>query len=133
MSIAEEARSNIIALLKQCKFRELCDKYCDDQFLWTIKGSSVLSGIYNDKEEFFKKVIDRLNKQLLPGWKMHILDSYLDNDTLIVEMKGEVKAKSGKDYNNEYCWIFKFADNKIISITAYYDSLLVNQTLQESK
>jgi len=133
MSINQEIESDIIDMLKQCQFRKLCDTYFGDNFLWTIKGTSVLSGTYKDKEIFFDQVINRLNALLLPGWTMHILDSYVDNHTFIVEMKGEVKAKNGEDYNNEYCWIFKFRDNKIMSVTAYYDSLLVNKTLNENE
>lgn len=124
----------IVTLLQNCEFRTLCDTYCADNFNWTIKGSSILSGTYTDKDEFFAKVIDRLNKVLLPGWRMHIFDTYVADNTLIIEMKGEVKAKNGEDYNNEYCWIFKFnSAGKITSITAYYDSLLVNKTLNENE
>jgi ketosteroid isomerase-like protein len=127
--ISQQIRQNILDLLQKCEFRKLCDTYFADDFLWIIKGSSILSGEHHDKDEFFTNVIGRLNNVLLPDWKMHILDSYVDNDTLIVEMRGEIKAKNGEDYNNEYCWIFKFINDKITSITAYYDSLLVNKTL----
>jgi len=122
-------QQNIIDLLEKCEFKKICNLYFADNFKWTIKGSSVLSGIYTDKDAFFTKVLDRLTSVLQPKWDMHILNTYTDKDVLIVEMKGEVKAKSGDDYNNDYCWIFKFANEKIISVTAYYDSLLVNKIL----
>lgn len=123
----------IIHLLEKCEFKKLCDTYFADDFLWIIKGTSVLSGTYQDKNIFFEKVLDRLNRLLQSGWKMHILDTYVDHDALIVEMHGEVKAKNGQDYNNDYCWIFKFNNNKVIKLTAYYDSLLVNKTLNENE
>tara|TARA_R110000868_G_scaffold8205_7_gene42747 strand:- start:60816 stop:61199 length:384 start_codon:yes stop_codon:yes gene_type:complete len=126
-------RNDIIEQLKACEFRALCDKYFGNDFLWTIRGSSELSGTYTDIDDFFDNIIARLNALLLPGWKMHILDTFVDGDTMIVEMKGEVTAKSGNDYNNEYCWIFKFGDGVLKSITAYYDSLLVNKTLAENE
>ncbi len=131
--ISLKIQQQIVDLLRQCQFRVLCDTFFGNNFLWTIKGTSILSGTYYDKEEFFNKVINRLNKVLLTGWKMHILDTYAANNTFIVEMRGEVTAKSGKHYNNEYCWIFKFADNRITSVTAYYDSLLVNNTLADNE
>ncbi|HVV68634.1 MAG TPA: hypothetical protein VHE99_06345 [Gammaproteobacteria bacterium] len=98
MTINPKIQQQIINYLQQCRFRALCD-----DFLWTIKGSSILSGTYYNKEEFFSKVIDRLSNVLLPGWKMHVLGTYLTDNTFIVEMRGEVTAKNGKDYNNEYC------------------------------
>lgn len=131
--IDNQTQKHILELLKQCEFGKLCDTYFDDNFVWTIKGSSILSGEYHGKEEFFSKVLNRLNNVLLPEWKIHILNSYIDNDAFIVEMRGEMKAKNGRDYNNDYCWIFKFAKNKIVSVTAYYDSLLVDKTLIENE
>ena len=133
MGLNPKTKQAIVNHLENCEFRLLCDTYCSDEFLWTIRGTSVLSGTYRDIDQFFDVVINRLNQCLLPGWKMHILDTYDCGDTFIVEMKGEVKTKAGGDYNNEYCWIFKFDGDKVSSITAYYDSLLVNNTLAENE
>ena len=130
MSISKAAQQNIMNLLRRCEFRKLCDTYFSDEFLWIIKGSSLLSGTYSDKENFFETVIDPLSKLMLPNWKMHIVEKYVDGDTLIIEMRGEAKTKNGGNYNNEYCWIFKFENGKVTSLTAYYDSLLVNKTLK---
>ena len=134
MTINNETQEQIITFLKNCDFRSLVDIYFADDFLWIIKGSSILSGTYTNKDIFYAQVIKRLSNVLQADWRMHILEIYVAGNTLIVEMRGEVKAKNGQDYNNEYCWIFKFNDNnKIVSITAYYDSLLVNKTLAENE
>ncbi|MCK4608886.1 MAG: hypothetical protein KAT71_05360 [Gammaproteobacteria bacterium] len=130
MPIDNQTTQAIVKLLKNCQFKELCDTYFGNEFMWIIKGTSILSGIYSDQDVFFEKVINRLKDAVLPGWKMHILDAYVAGNVFIVEMRGEVKTKRGRNYNNEYCWIFKFDGKKIASVTAYYDSLLVNQTLQ---
>ena len=82
-NLSNETRQKIIKLLEGCEFRKLCDIYFDDNFLWIIKGTSLLSGTYKDKEVFFEKVINRLSKLLRPGWKMHILGVYADDDALI--------------------------------------------------
>lgn len=94
----DKVQKHILSLLEQCKFRQLYGTYFMDDFFWIIKGSSVLSGEYYDKDEFFTKVIDRFNAVLLLGWKMYILNSYINDDVLIVEMRGEVKAKNGQGY-----------------------------------
>lgn len=129
MPINQTIREHIVELLKKCEFRTFCDMYFANEFLWVIKGTSILSGTYNNKEQFFEKVINRLNSALLPGWKMHILNTYVENNAFIIEMRGEVKTKLGGDYSNEYCWILNFKDNKIVKLIAYYDSLLVNNTI----
>ena len=129
MNISNKTVQKIIDLLKACDFKTLCNTYFADNFMWTIKGSSILSGTYKNKDIFFKQVLDRLSNIVQPGWRMHILDTFFDYVVFIVEMNGEAKTKNGQDYNNDYCWIFKFANDKIVSITAYYDSLLVNKIL----
>ena len=134
--LSKIVKNDIVELLKTCQFGELCDKYFSDNFLWVIKGSSVLSGTYNNKEEFLAKVISRLSSLIATGWKMNITNTYLDNEQriLIIEMQGVAKTITGGDYNNEYCWILQFDENynKVIKLTAYYDSLLVNQTLVDA-
>ncbi len=120
----------ILEQLKNCQFKLFCDTCFADDFHWIIRGSSILSGEYYGKEEFFNKVINRINSKVLPGWTMNIRDSYLLDNTFIVEMVGSANTINGKHYNNEYCWIMKFNENsKIKCLIAYYDSLLVNQTL----
>ena len=131
--IDAKTKNTIEGMLVRCQFKALCDTYFDVKFNWVIKGTSVLSGTYEDKELFFDKVIGRLNDVVQNNWKMHLLGTYIDNDVMIIEMKGEVKAKSGADYNNDYCWIFRFQEGKVVNLTAYYDSLLVDKTLAENE
>ena len=129
MSLPTEIQQDIIQHLEACQFRALSDKYFTDQFSWKIKGTSILSGTYDNIDYFFETVISRLSALIKPGWSMDILDTHISDNAMVIEMKGQAELKSGGTYNNEYCWIFKFQDNKLKSITAYYDSLLVNQTL----
>lgn len=123
----------VLSLIKTCQFRKLLDDYFDDKFHWVIKGTSLLSGTYTDKEVFWNKGIARLSQCLNDDWQIHILDYYICGQTLIAEMRGDVSTKAGGNYNNEYCWVFHFKDNKVIKLTAYYDSLLVNKTLTENE
>ena len=129
--INHHLKSTILSLLEHGEFKALCDNHFSSHFCWEIKGSSMLSGIYKDKKAFLEKVIMRLSRVIEHGWKMHILGTYIDGDTMIVEMRGKAQTKNGGHYNNEYCWIFHFRDNRIVHLTAYYDSLLVNQTLTD--
>jgi uncharacterized protein len=131
--IEDKTKADILTLLKTCQIRALCDNFFSDEFLWVIKGTSVLSGTYENKEDFFNLGMARLNRALKGDWILHIINTFIDNDTMIVEMRGEVKTINDNDYNNDYCWIFQFEDNKVVKLTAYYDSLLVNKTLAEAE
>lgn len=132
MKINERIKADILNVLHRCDIHTLCNEYFANEFLWVIKGSSLISGTYTDKHIFLRDAIARLSSKLANNWVLHILDSYVDGNTLIVEMKGEVKTLKGGDYDNEYCWIMTFNDDmKITKLTAYYDSLLVDKTLTE--
>lgn len=137
LMLSKLIQDDIVTMLKNCQFRPLCDKYFDTQFHWVIKGTSEFSGEYFDKDKFFTNIIDRLNSLIAPGWKMHILNTYCDNEkrVFIVEMQGEAKTHMGGNYNNQYCWIFQFDSlfSKVTKLTAYYDGLLVNNTLNAAR
>jgi ketosteroid isomerase-like protein len=41
-----------------------------------------------------------------------------------------VTTKSGKTYNNQYCYVIRFADGKMRELTEYFDTELVTAALQ---
>ncbi len=48
-------------------------------------------------------------------------------------MKLVSTANNGKPFNNTYCWIVKFEDNIITEVTAYVDSAIVQQVVDENE
>jgi ketosteroid isomerase-like protein len=51
------------------------------------------------------------------------------DDTVIVELTNHGKAANGKDYRNEYCFIFEIESGKIRRVREYVDLLTVKDTL----
>ena len=47
---------------------------------------------------------------------------YCDGDTVIVEMTNRGKVANGKDYENEYCFIFEIEAGKIRRVREYVDT-----------
>ncbi|MCP3943147.1 MAG: hypothetical protein GY710_16890 [Desulfobacteraceae bacterium] len=129
MGISNKIQQKVITLIENCEIRKLCDECFGEKFLWVVKGSGMLSRTYTDKEEYFNKAFDRLSAVMQPNWRLQILNTYFTDDTLIIEIQGEGKAKNANHYNNEYCWFIKFEDDKIIKITAYLDTLLLDTIL----
>jgi ketosteroid isomerase-like protein len=59
---------------------------------------------------------------------------HVDGMTAIIEMVSRSTAKSGRPFNNVYCWVAEFDDNKVItSVRAYMDTALVREVLLEQK
>jgi ketosteroid isomerase-like protein len=47
----------------------------------------------------------------------------------VVECRGKVTTKTGKPYNNTYCWVCRLVDGKLTELTEYLDTELVATTL----
>jgi uncharacterized protein len=52
-----------------------------------------------------------------------------DEDIVVVEARGEMKRKDGVPYENEYCLIFRFDNQKIVEMREYLDSALCEEIL----
>jgi uncharacterized protein len=52
-----------------------------------------------------------------------------EDDLAVVEARGEATTKSGKPYNQTYCYVFQLTDGKARELTEYLDTNLVNQVL----
>jgi len=51
------------------------------------------------------------------------------DDTVVVELTNSGKAATGKDYRNEYCFVFELENGKIRRVREYVDLLTVKDTL----
>jgi uncharacterized protein len=52
-----------------------------------------------------------------------------EDDYVVVECRGRVTTKTGKAYNNQYCYVIRFADGKMRELTEYFDTELVTAAL----
>jgi lactoylglutathione lyase len=52
-----------------------------------------------------------------------------DGDLVVVEASGRATTKTGRPYNNTYCWIFRLAGGKVHELKEYIDTELVSTTL----
>ena len=44
-----------------------------------------------------------------------------------MQANGKARTKSGKDYNNSYCHIFRVVGGKVTEINEYLDTALVDE------
>lgn len=99
----------------------------DDNVQWTIIGSTSLSGTYDGKRDAIERLLTPFSETI--DGHIHITpENYIaDGDYVALQGKGEARTKNGVDYNNTYCWVYKFQDGKIISIVEYLDTELVSK------
>jgi len=55
-----------------------------------------------------------------------------EEDLVVVEARGSNKTKTGKAYNNRYCFVFRIAGGKLQEVTEYLDTELVTAALGDS-
>jgi len=52
-----------------------------------------------------------------------------DGDHVVVQCRGDVETRSGKRYNNSYCYIIRTRDGKMAELREYLDTALVEAAL----
>jgi uncharacterized protein len=93
-----------------------------DEISWLIPGNLPnLSGMKKGKAG----IIDfaRNAAKVFPnGLQCEIRRVYGDGDTVLIELTNRGKLFNGKDYENEYCFVFEVEGNKIRRVREYVDT-----------
>lgn len=97
----------------------------DDNVRWTVIGSCPVSRTYNSKQEFFEGAAKPLSARLAGPIQPTVQNIIAENDFVVLQWEGRATTKSGKPYNNSYCWVMRLADGKVKEGTAYIDTELV--------
>ena len=97
----------------------------DDVRFFTVMGTTRFPGTCNGKQEVINKLLVPRDAELEAG---HIVtpDNFIaEGDFVVMQARGNAKAKNGKSYNNHYCQIFRIANGKVHELTEYLDTELV--------
>jgi uncharacterized protein len=100
-----------------------------DDVSWLIPGNvSNVSGLRRGKEEV-RKFVSGIGQAFPQGLRTEIRKTHVAGDAVIVELTNRGQAFNGKDYENEYCFVFEIEGGKIRRIREYVDMHKVVQTL----
>jgi uncharacterized protein len=114
----EVARGNSAALIE----------VLGDDVEWHVTGTTKFSKTYRGKASLMSELIGPLFSQLAEPFVM-IADRFIAEDNyVVVETRGKATTKSGRPYNNKYCWVFRIEDGKVKEVTEYMDTQLVVTT-----
>jgi uncharacterized protein len=130
MSAAENKRAMQAAFdaLAQGNGRPFVELMADD-FTWTITGTTAWSRAYRGKQAVRKELLEPLFAQFATRYTNRALRIIAEDEHVVVECRGNVTTRSGKAYNNEYCYVIRFADGKMRELTEYFDTELVTEAL----
>ena len=76
-------------------------------------------------------VIDRTNVRLLqPGDLPYAPELIVaDGDRVVVLARGHAQTVEGRTYANDYCFVFRMQDGKIVEVREYMDTILADAAL----
>jgi ketosteroid isomerase-like protein len=101
-----------------------------DVVSFTLIGSTPLSGTIQGKQNIEKGLSEILGGRLEGGAiAMTIENLVADGEYVAEQAKGISKTKTGKDYNNTYCRVWRIVDGKVHSLTEYLDTEIVRDAL----
>lgn len=100
-----------------------------DNVSWLVPGSMPgVSGLKRGKDEI-TKFVSGIGTTFPEGLKSEFRKVYCDGDTVVVELTNRGKTARGKQYENEYCFIFEIEDGKIRRIREYVDTQKAKELL----
>jgi uncharacterized protein len=108
--------------------KPLVDCMADD-FSWTIIGSTPWSGTYRGKQAVLNDLLGPLFSQFADRYTNTPAHFIAEGDYVVVESRGRVTTKTGKPYNNTYCWVCRLTDGRLRSLTEYMDTQLLSEVL----
>ena len=104
------------------------DCFADD-LQWTIIGQTVYSGTYSGKGDLTTRLFGRLAEQLDDnGIRAEVQNTIAEGNTVVAQVQGTAQTKTGRSYNNTYCFVIDIHDGKIKHWTEYLDTELVTAT-----
>jgi uncharacterized protein len=93
-----------------------------DEVSWLIPGNLPnLSGLRKGKADILNFARNAA-KTFPSGLKSEIRRVYGDGDTVLIEMTNRGKLFNGRDYENEYCFVFEIEAGKIRRVREYVDT-----------
>ena len=96
---------------------------------WKIIGTTDWSGSWEGKESVGAKLLDPLFAQFATTYRSRAHRLIAEGDWVVIESRGEVIMKSGRPYNNTYCYVCRFEDGRVRELTEYCDTELLTRAL----
>jgi uncharacterized protein len=101
-----------------------------DDVRWTVMGSGEWSGTYEGKPAVIDALMRPLFSQFAEPYRNRASLIVADGEHVVVECQGQVTTKSGKPYNQRYCYVCRMSDGKIRELNEYLDTELVSSALE---
>ena len=101
----------------------------DEAIEWRVMGSSAWSKHSRGLAAVERDLVGPLFARFA-GPYLNIPELILaDGDHVVVLAKGDAETVEGKRYDNDYAFVFRMADGKIVQVREYMDTILADAAL----
>jgi ketosteroid isomerase-like protein len=97
-----------------------------DHATWTVIGNCPISGTYVGRQRLVAEALTPQREKLAGPPTPTVLNLLAEGNTVVIQWVGEGTTKTGRPYNNSYCYVVQMEDGKITRGTAYLDTELVS-------
>ncbi len=103
--------------------------------VWQVEGNGpgVISGVYQSKEEYMKKVVDPIQSKLVERLSPKMISILAEGNQVVVLWHGSSTAKDGKPYQNTYSWHLTIKNDRITNVIAFLDTYTLNELMLRVK
>jgi ketosteroid isomerase-like protein len=98
-------------------------------YIWRLAGHGSWSKRFEGQSAVREQLLRPLYAQFSTTYTASAINLIADGDYVVAEVRGDVQTKRGERYNNEYCIVFRFADEKIVEVIEYCDTDFVERRI----
>jgi ketosteroid isomerase-like protein len=98
-------------------------------YVWRLAGRCSWSKRFEGQEVVRQRLLRPLFALFATQYKAHVINLVAEGNLVVAEVRGDVQTKRGLRYDNDYCFIFRFAEGKIAEVTEYCDTDLEERVL----
>ena len=124
----KQRMQQIFAQLAEGNGQPLIDGLADD-VSWNMIGTNSWSGTYRGKQAVRTELFAPLLAQFADRYTNTAHRFIAEDDMVVVECRGRVTTRSGRPYENTYCWVCRFSGGLIREVVEYMDTELVATAL----
>lgn len=107
-------------------------KILADDVVWSLPRSAPVDGPFRGRDRVLKAMQETGARFFdLAGMQVTTGKIIADGDTVVVLQSLAGRAVNGRDYSNEYVWVFTCANGKIVRMDEHTDTLRFHRIVME--
>lgn len=104
-----------------------------EDVVWRPMTAGVWGEVHHGRKTARDRLFRPLREQYATTYTNTATRILAEGDVVVVEALGAVTLKSGKAYNNTYCFVITMKDGRMTEVREYLDSALAEAVLEPLK